>query len=68
MKNIISNNTYFVITGGSDDWAKGGAGIKYSYTIELPDTGRYGFVLPASKALKTGREAMALTEAMIAAL
>jgi len=54
--------------GGSDDWAKGGAGIKYSYTIELPDTGRYGFVLPASKALKTGREAMALTEAMIAAL
>ena len=70
MKNIISN-TYFVvliITGGSDDWAKGGAGIKYSYTIELPDTGRYGFVLPASKALKTGREAMALTEAMIAAL
>ena len=70
LKNIISN-TYFVviiITGGSDDWAKGGAGIKYSYTIELPDTGRYGFVLPASKALKTGREAMALTEAMIAAL
>ena len=68
IENIISNTTYFVITGGSDDWAKGGAGIKYSYTIELPDTGRYGFVLPASKALKTGREAMALTEAMIAAL
>ena len=27
-------------SGASDDWAKGGAGIKYSYTIELPDTGR----------------------------
>ena len=26
--------------GASDDWAKGEAGIKYSYTIELPDTGR----------------------------
>ena len=23
--------------GASDDWAKGAAGIKYSYTIELPD-------------------------------
>ena len=28
--------------GASDDWAKGAAGIKYSYTIELPDTGRSG--------------------------
>merc|ERR1712045_731383 len=26
-------------SGGSDDWANGGAGIEYSYTIELPDTG-----------------------------
>merc|ERR1711860_138306 len=33
--------------GGSDDWAKGVAGIKYSYTVELPDEGRYGFALPA---------------------
>ena len=29
-------------SGASDDWAKGGAGIKFSYTIELPDTGRSG--------------------------
>ena len=34
------------IPGGSDDWAKGGAGIKYSFTVELPDTGRHGFILP----------------------
>ena len=34
-------------SGGSDDWAKGGANIKYSYTVELPDTGKYGFLLPA---------------------
>ena len=34
--------------GGSDDWAKGGAGIKYSYTIELPDTGSHGFIMPSS--------------------
>ena len=36
----------FVI-GGSDDWAKGGAGVKFSYTVELPDTGKHGFILPA---------------------
>merc|ERR1712223_82443 len=54
--------------GGSDDWAKGGAGIKYSYTIELPDTGRYGFILPASKAKGVGQEAVTLTKAMIDAL
>ena len=31
-------------SGASDDWAKGGAGIKFSYTIELPDTGRLGMM------------------------
>jgi hypothetical protein len=38
-----------IITGGSDDWAKGGAGIKYSYTIELPDRGQVenGFFVAA---------------------
>merc|ERR1712073_13677 len=51
--------------GGSDDWAKGGAGIKYSYTIELPDTGRYGFVLPASQIIKVGPQALSATTAMI---
>ena len=39
--------------GGSDDWAFGGAGIPYSYTIELPDTGSYGFILPASQVVMT---------------
>ena len=33
--------------GGSDDWAKASAGIKYSYTIELPDRGNHGFILPS---------------------
>jgi len=54
--------------GGSDDWAKGSAGIKYSYTIELPDSGRYGFILPASKAKGVVQEAVALTKAMISSL
>ena len=46
------SNLVFMIpdsaAGGSDDYAKGGAGIKYSYTVELRDTGRYGFLLPTS--------------------
>ena len=60
--------TPFFAIGGSDDWAKGSAGIKYSYTIELPDTGRYGFILPASKAKGVGQEAVALAKAMISNL
>ncbi|XP_038618142.1 carboxypeptidase B2 [Tachyglossus aculeatus] len=35
----------YLAPGGSDDWAYD-AGIKYSFTIELRDTGRYGFLLP----------------------
>lgn len=37
--------------GASDDWAYGGAGAEYSYTIELPpdDQSSYGFVLPESE-------------------
>lgn len=42
-----SSKTLYPAAGGSDDWAKA-QGIKYSYTIELADTGRYGFVLPTS--------------------
>lgn len=31
--------------GGSDDWAYD-QGIRYSFTFELQDRGRYGFLLP----------------------
>merc|ERR1719260_352097 len=51
--------------GGSDDWAKGGAGIPYSYTIELPDTGTYGFLLPANNIYSVAEEALAATLAMV---
>ena len=39
--------SYGGTAGSSDDWAIGGAGIKYAYTIELRDQGQYGFELPA---------------------
>lgn len=47
--------------GGSDDWAKS-IGIKYSYTVELRDKGRHGFVLPAQYIIPTGKEAKAFIE------
>ena len=55
----------FLHLGGSDDWAKGEAGIEYSYTVELPDTGRYGFVLPARYVDATVREAHRGMAAMV---
>ncbi|XP_078581878.1 carboxypeptidase B-like [Branchiostoma floridae x Branchiostoma japonicum] len=39
----------YIASGGSIDWAYNVAGIKYSYAIELRDTGRYGFILPADQ-------------------
>jgi len=46
--------------GGSDDWAHGAAGIKYSYTVELRDTGNHGFVLPKEQIIPTGEETLLL--------
>jgi len=52
-------------SGGSDDWAYKGAGIRYSYTIELPDEGRYGFILPSNRIQGVANEAIAAVEAMV---
>lgn len=54
--------------GGSDDWAKGSAGIKYSYTVELRDRGTYGFALPASQIQATGEETLRGVAALARAL
>ena len=56
--------------GGSDDWAYETAKIKYSYTIELPPRtlAEGGFELDASKAEGVGKEALAMTAAMIEGL
>jgi len=45
--------------GGSADWAKAVAGIKYSYLIELRDTGIHGFQLPVEEIIPTGKESWA---------
>jgi len=48
----------YIASGGSDDWyyAKG---IWAAFAIELRDTGRYGFILPASQIQPTGEEILA---------
>ena len=50
-----------VNSGPSDDWARGNASIKYSYTLELrpgqsgPDS-NYGFTLPENRVPLAGDE------------
>lgn len=43
-----STNVLYPAAGGSDDWAKGVAGIPLAYTIEMPGGGPNGFDPPAS--------------------
>ncbi|XP_060823918.1 carboxypeptidase B-like isoform X2 [Bombus pascuorum] len=54
-----SATTLYAASGGSDDWAKAILKMKYTYTIELKDTGKYGFVLPAHYIIPTAKEALA---------
>jgi len=42
-------------SGTAEDWFYS-AGIRFSYTIELRDTGLYGFLLPADQILPTAQE------------
>lgn len=59
-----SANTLYPAAGGSDDWAKGFADIKYTYTIEMGDTGRYGFILPAAYIEPNGRDGYTVVETL----
>ena len=47
--------TQYLAAGGADDWARGDMGIKWVFLIELPDTGTFGFLLPANKIVPTGQ-------------
>ncbi|KAK2090483.1 Carboxypeptidase B, partial [Saguinus oedipus] len=49
--------TIYPAAGGSDDWAYD-QGIRYSFTFELRDRGRYGFLLPESQIRATCEETM----------
>lgn len=51
-----SASILYPAAGGSDDYAMGHSGIEYAYTMELPDRGRYGFLLPPSEIVPVGKE------------
>ncbi|XP_063365425.1 carboxypeptidase B-like isoform X1 [Cydia amplana] len=59
-----SSGLLYPASGGSDDWAKA-QGIKYSYTVELSDTGRYGFILPTSYIDPVAKESLAGLRALM---
>ena len=44
---------FYPASGGSDDWAHKYAGVPIVYTIEMRDTGSYGFLLPESEIKET---------------
>ncbi|NWS49371.1 CBPA1 Carboxypeptidase, partial [Probosciger aterrimus] len=47
--------TIYQASGATVDWTYN-QGIKYSFTFELRDTGRYGFLLPANQIIPTAQE------------
>lgn len=49
----------YVASGGALDYALGQDGIKYAYSMELRDTGTFGFLLPASQIIPTAEETWA---------
>lgn len=55
----------YTASGTASDWAYEKAGIKYSYTIELRDTGNFGFLLPRQQIIPTGEETLNGLLAMI---
>lgn len=47
-----------ISSGSSADWTYGKAGIKFSYGVELRDTGKFGFLLPEDQILPSGKETL----------
>jgi len=57
---LLTNARAYIVSdefsGGAGDWARGVAGIKYSFEIELRDRGQKGFLLPTRYILPVGDE------------
>merc|ERR1711955_134339 len=62
----INSTELYPAAGASDDWYKGSLGSRFSFTTELRDTGRYGFILPANQIIPSGEEMWAGFEVVIA--
>ncbi|KAJ3325910.1 hypothetical protein HDV06_002295 [Boothiomyces sp. JEL0866] len=53
------SDSLYQTSGTTDDHFYATAGVKYSMTIELRDTGNNGFILPASQIVPSGKETIA---------
>lgn len=58
------STTIYPASGSSADYTYGVCGVKYSYGVELRDTGKYGFLLPADQIVPSGVETLAGIYAM----
>ncbi|KAL2917994.1 hypothetical protein HK105_202408 [Polyrhizophydium stewartii] len=56
-------STVYQASGSTADWTYAN-GIKYSYAVELRDTGDNGFTLPASQIVPSGKEVVAAVVAL----
>lgn len=63
-----SGSLLYPASGASDDWAKGELNIKYTYTIEMRDAGKTGFILPSVQIEPAGREAMEIVKVVAQAV
>jgi len=57
-------NIIYIASGSSTDWVYGVARVKYGYGVELRDTGRYGFILPADQIIPSGIESFEAVKVM----
>ncbi|XP_016838928.1 zinc carboxypeptidase-like [Nasonia vitripennis] len=48
--------TIYIASGSSMDWVKANLKVPVSFTYELRDTGRHGFILPADQIVPNGEE------------
>ena len=55
-------------SGGSEDWTYGNLNVTYSFSVELRDEGRYGFLLPKDQIIPTGEETFEDLKALVEAL
>ena len=51
-------------TGVTTDWSQATADIDINFTVELRDTGEYGFLLPEDQIVPTGEELLAGMEVL----
>ncbi len=59
------NEVIYQAAGSSVDWAYAKEGVKYSYALELRDTGRHGFLLPVAEIGPTNTETYVGLKAMV---